>query len=223
MFKRPFINWRYFLVWIGDAIVVSISIYLAILIYNFLGPIIGKDPLSEKTIEYLSGFLWKIIVFYTIPLYITGIIERLMDERSGVKGHILIAFTALFGVACMVYWIRRGLSIKTFSVFFLISLLAGTSLWRLKVLPLFIERKEKVLSRIPSRIQDYFREKPSAPFIIGFMVFLILSAFLLILKRQASAESTANWAYLMLVIGLIIEFIQFIRNNGKADRNGEGD
>ena len=61
---------------------------------------------------------------------------------------------------------------------------------------------------------DYFRSKPSAPFIIGFMILLMSCAFLLIAEKKKAAESLANWAYLLLVIGVLIELNQQVNFAG---------
>lgn len=56
----------------------------------------------------------------------------------------------------------------------------------------------------------YFEEKPSAPYIIGFIILLTLCAFLLILHLEPVAEEIATIAYFLLVVGVGIEFYQLI-------------
>lgn len=73
---------------------------------------------------------------------------------------------------------------------------------------------------ITNKAQAYVREKPSAPFIIAFMVLLIICAFLLILKAEEAAEQLANIAYFSLVIGVGIEVYQLMK--GKTEGNDEG-
>lgn len=74
-----------------------------------------------------------------------------------------------------------------------------------------------LLDLIPfkSRVIPYFKEKPGAPFIITFMILLMSCAFLLIFKKEKIAEAVANWAYLFLVVGVIIELVQTIRYSRK--------
>lgn len=57
----------------------------------------------------------------------------------------------------------------------------------------------------------YFQEKPSAPYIIFFMLLLLSCAFFVMFKLEPVAEWIANIAYLVLVIGVGIEFCQLIK------------
>ena len=57
----------------------------------------------------------------------------------------------------------------------------------------------------------YFREKPSAPYIMLFMILLLSCAFLLIVKLEPIAEQVANIAYFLLVVGVGIEFYQLMK------------
>jgi hypothetical protein len=66
----------------------------------------------------------------------------------------------------------------------------------------------RVQPHLESR-HNYFKEKPSAPYIILFMALLLSCAFLLIAKLERVAEQTANIAYFLLVIGVIIEINQY--------------
>ncbi len=65
----------------------------------------------------------------------------------------------------------------------------------------------------------YFREKPSAPYIMLFMILLLSCAFLLMIKLEPVAEQVANIAYFLLVIGVGIEFYQLMRE--KKDKKEE--
>lgn len=58
---------------------------------------------------------------------------------------------------------------------------------------------------------SYFEEKPSAPYIMLFMIILLICAFLLIIKLESVAEQMANIAYFLLVVGVGIEFYQLIK------------
>ncbi|WP_347275134.1 hypothetical protein [Candidatus Kuenenia sp.] len=57
----------------------------------------------------------------------------------------------------------------------------------------------------------YFQEKPSAPYIMLFMILLLFCAFLLIIKLEPVAEQIANIAYFLLVTGVGVEFYQLIK------------
>jgi len=58
---------------------------------------------------------------------------------------------------------------------------------------------------------NYFAEKLSAPYVIGFMVLLMSCPFLMIVNLEPVAEQVANVAYFMLVFAVIIELKQYIR------------
>lgn len=57
----------------------------------------------------------------------------------------------------------------------------------------------------------YLKKNPGSGFILVFMFLLAVCAFLLIHRREKIAEQVANWAYLSLVIGVIIKFVRMIR------------
>ena len=58
---------------------------------------------------------------------------------------------------------------------------------------------------------DYLKKNPGSGFVLVFMLLLITCAFLLILKQENIVEQVAKWAYLSLVIGVIIKFVRLIR------------
>lgn len=57
----------------------------------------------------------------------------------------------------------------------------------------------------------YFQEKPSAPYIMLFMILLLCCTFLLIVKLEPVAKQLANVAYFLLVTGVGIEFYQLMK------------
>ena len=57
----------------------------------------------------------------------------------------------------------------------------------------------------------YLKKNPGSGFILGFMFLLIVCAFLLILGREKTAQGIANWAYLFLVIGVVIKLVRFLK------------
>ena len=61
----------------------------------------------------------------------------------------------------------------------------------------------------------YVKENPGSGFVLAFMLLLITCAFLLIFKQERIAEQVANWAYLFLVIGVIIKFVRMLREEKK--------
>ena len=61
------------------------------------------------------------------------------------------------------------------------------------------------------RIKAYVKGRPSSPFIIAFMVVLIICALCLVSKREQRAEELGSIGYFLLVIGVGIELYQMIR------------
>lgn len=66
--------------------------------------------------------------------------------------------------------------------------------------------------KVKSRLKIYFRENPGGPFIIAFMVILMVCAGLLIVDKEDYANALAIGAYFSLVIGVTLQFISFIRS-----------
>ena len=59
----------------------------------------------------------------------------------------------------------------------------------------------------------YFQNKPSAPYILGFMTLLLLCPFFIILNYEQIAEQIANIAYFLLVFSVIIELINELKKS----------
>ena len=70
--------------------------------------------------------------------------------------------------------------------------------------------------KLPYSVVKFFREDFARLFIVMFMILLIFCAFLLIFKKEKIAEGTANVAYFLLVIGVVIEFILMMRERKLA-------
>ena len=66
-------------------------------------------------------------------------------------------------------------------------------------------------------IKKYIKENPGAPFIMGFITFLLSCVFLLSMGRTPQADKAAEYAYYLLVIGVILQFVSFI-NGGRAEQ-----
>lgn len=71
--------------------------------------------------------------------------------------------------------------------------------------------KEELKKRIVLFL-NYLKGSPGSGFIILFIILLISCVFLLIGNNGKAAERVANWAYLFLVIGAIIKFIETKRS-----------
>ncbi len=72
--------------------------------------------------------------------------------------------------------------------------------------------EEEELRRQILLFLNYLRRNPGSGFIILFMILLIICAFLVMWKNEKAAEILANWAYVLLVIGVIIKFVELKMN-----------
>ncbi len=84
------------------------------------------------------------------------------------------------------------------------------------IMVIIVSIVRKVRPRLIKR-WHYFQEKPSAPYIMLFMILLLSCAFLLMVKLEPIAEQIANIAYFLLVVGVGIEFYQLIKE-GRAKK-----
>ena len=65
------------------------------------------------------------------------------------------------------------------------------------------------------RVKGNFRRNWVAPFILSFMVLLIVAAVSLVVSL-ALANDVAFWSYCSLVVGVILQFVCFLKY-GKKD------
>jgi len=73
------------------------------------------------------------------------------------------------------------------------------------------------LRRFFPKVKRYFRENLGAPFIIGFQVFLLVTAGLLAVENAVLASEVALYAYYLLVIGVVLQLFSFLRR----EKDGE--
>lgn len=62
---------------------------------------------------------------------------------------------------------------------------------------------------IISKVVKYFKKTPGSIFVLMFMILLVFSAVLLILKKEDIAEKFANWGFVFLIIGVIFKIFEF--------------
>ena len=65
------------------------------------------------------------------------------------------------------------------------------------------------------RVKRYFRENLGAPFVIGFQVLLLTVAGLLSVGNSALANDVAVCAYYLLVTGVVLQLVSYVRSRGK--------
>lgn len=58
---------------------------------------------------------------------------------------------------------------------------------------------------------SYLYENWGAPFIIGFMMLLMVAAFSLVSGLDSLANEVAVYAYYLLVVGVVLQLISFLR------------
>jgi len=70
--------------------------------------------------------------------------------------------------------------------------------------------------RVPPKIKNYFKNNPGAPFVIGFQLLLIVCAGLLIQGSSAVANDVATYAYFLLVIGVVLQFVVYLKHRNEV-------
>jgi hypothetical protein len=65
--------------------------------------------------------------------------------------------------------------------------------------------------RIIFKAKQYLKENWGAPFIIAFMIMLMICACLLASGNDTLANEIAVYAYYSLVIGVVLQLVTFIR------------
>jgi len=70
-------------------------------------------------------------------------------------------------------------------------------------------------------LKEYFRENWGAPFIIVFMVLLIVAAVFLALGFEFLAERLAEFAYYFLVAGVVLQLVVVIKEERNEDKGRE--
>lgn len=63
-----------------------------------------------------------------------------------------------------------------------------------------------------NKLKGYFGENWGAPFIVGFMLLLMVCAGLLTSGESALADEVAVYAYYLLVVGVIFQLVSFLRH-----------
>jgi heme/copper-type cytochrome/quinol oxidase subunit 4 len=77
---------------------------------------------------------------------------------------------------------------------------------------------KKFAKDFPAKVKAYTRENWGAPFIVGFMLLLLVAAVSLSIGFAALADGVAIAAYYALVVGVVLQLVCFLKYNKK---NGE--
>jgi hypothetical protein len=67
--------------------------------------------------------------------------------------------------------------------------------------------------QIPAKVKGYIRENWGAPFIVGFMILLMIAVASLSIDLAALADEVAVYAYYALVVGVVLQFVCFLKYN----------
>jgi len=62
------------------------------------------------------------------------------------------------------------------------------------------------------RIKGYFKDNPGGSFVIGFQLLLGVCAGLLIQGNSVMANEVAVYAYFLLIIGVVLQLIAYLRH-----------
>ena len=68
---------------------------------------------------------------------------------------------------------------------------------------------------LPARVKEYTRENWGAPFIVGFMLLLIVAAASLSIGVADAANEVAIVAYYALVAGVVLQLVCFLKYRKK--------
>ena len=80
-----------------------------------------------------------------------------------------------------------------------------------------VDMVKKITIKIKSKkIEITFGENLGAPFIIGFQVLLVACACLLVQGNSVLANDVAVSAYYLLVVGVVLQLVCFIKHGKKA-------
>ena len=67
------------------------------------------------------------------------------------------------------------------------------------------------VKEIPVRVKGYVRENWGAPFIVGFMLLLVVAAASLSMGLAVIADEVAIYAYFALVVGVVLQLVCFLK------------
>ena len=68
------------------------------------------------------------------------------------------------------------------------------------------------MKAVLSRTVRFFKKNPSAVFVVGFQVLLIIAVVLLVLSSPW-AEAVGNVAYFVLVAGVVLQLVSYSRGS----------
>jgi heme/copper-type cytochrome/quinol oxidase subunit 4 len=76
--------------------------------------------------------------------------------------------------------------------------------------------------KMPVRVKWYVRENWGAPFIVGFMLLLMIVAVSLSIGVAVVANEVAVYTYYALVIGFVLQLVHFMKVSPKSGGKNNG-
>jgi len=71
------------------------------------------------------------------------------------------------------------------------------------------------MGKAKNKIASFMKKNPGEPFILAFIVLLIIASLLLALGRSNEASSVAEVSYYYLIIGVILQLLSLIIHGGR--------
>lgn len=187
----------------------------------------GIEPLTRGVKDSIKAtFPWAVLTFSGLYFIFKS------KNKTGIFLSWQYApIISLYALLMNIFFLSKGkdilfpLNLSVFYSVFIVASILGlkrlTHISNIEYLPIAQDYLPPIVYRFMlcylPKAQTYVKEKPSAPFIIGFMALLIMCAFLLIFKHGKSAENLANIAYFLLVIGVGIEIYHLIKHGEKGE------
>jgi hypothetical protein len=72
-------------------------------------------------------------------------------------------------------------------------------------------------NKITLKVKGYVKENWGSPFIVGFMLFLVVAAVSLSAGLSSLADTVAVYAYYALVAGVFLQLASYLKYRGKSD------
>lgn len=204
----------------GDFLICAFSFFLAKYLFDFLSPLIGKPPVAFEAWQYLKGHGLGLWLVYAFLNYVLSSLKLILNRSWKLGWPSLCLSTGIY-LIWLSYWIeKQGFALKTFFLFSFFVLLSIGIVWRLLILKKLLEVDweswlHPSLLKAFQRSRAYFKEKPSGLFFVFFMILLTCCVSLLALNQISIAEKLADGAYLSLTMGVLVEFVQVIRDRNK--------
>lgn len=76
---------------------------------------------------------------------------------------------------------------------------------------------EVSFKQVLARMRGYFRENWGAPFVLGFMLLLMVAAGSLAMGMDFLANEVAIYAYYALVVGVLLQLVCFLKYGERGD------